>query len=115
MLTHDCVDTVCYYGHVYCQECSPNCPTCNKAYVPRDFQGLKELEGERMTTEYQITRDIGRIVEILEEFHGNYDDMDVLKTAIEIRSIARGEDGEIADNMKSYWANQNAGSVDWRG
>ncbi len=44
MLTHDCVDTVCYEGHMYCQECHPNCPTCNKAYVPRDFRGLKELE-----------------------------------------------------------------------
>ena len=63
-----------------------------------------------MTTEYQITRDIGRVVEILEEFHGNYDDMDMLKTAVEVYQIARGEDGEIADNMRDVWANQNAGS-----
>ena len=25
------------------------------------------------------------------------------------------EDAEIADNMRSYWANQNAGSANWRG
>ena len=25
------------------------------------------------------------------------------------------EDKKIADNMKAYWANLNAGSVDWRG
>ncbi len=63
-----------------------------------------------MTTEYQITRDIGRIVEILEEIPDNYKDMDMLKTAVEVYNIARGEDGEIADNMRDVWANQNAGS-----
>ena len=63
-----------------------------------------------MTTEYQITRRIDQIKEILEEIPANYNDMDMLKTAVEVYNIARGEDGVIADNMRDYWKCLNSGA-----
>ena len=51
-----------------------------------------------------------RIKELIEEYGANPGDFDSMKIARIAYNLSR-EDAEIADNMKDYWANLNAGSA----
>jgi len=60
-----------------------------------------------------IRIDMDKLVSILEEIASNPDDLDLYKTAEEIREMVRNEhaeDLEIADNMKSFWVESASGA-----
>ena len=60
-----------------------------------------------------IRIDMDKLVTILEEIACNPGDIDLYKTAEEIREMVRNEhaeDLEIADNMKSFWVESASGA-----
>ncbi len=55
-------------------------------------------------TELEITRKVGKIQKLIEEYAACRGDMDSLKTAVQCFEIAQDPiDKEIADNMRDYW------------
>ena len=59
----------------------------------------------------RITRDIGKIKCILDDY---YPGKDNLKPAVEIYNEFF-EDSSIAEGMREYWKHQADGATDWRG
>ena len=54
---------------------------------------------------------ITKIGSILEEVSCNGEEMSLIGTAVEIYKLCHDrEDAEIADNMRDFWKNQQAGS-----
>ena len=62
-----------------------------------------------MLTEIKTTRNVARIMGLIEEYRSCPDEVSLLKTACEVYQISH-EDAEIADSMKSFWIERADGA-----